>query len=458
MLRAKNLSLCVLALVASMSVSARADVSAGPSNWLSNQTFAYAEIVQPARLVDQITSEKVGRLLKAVPGLESALDRKEVHELLMVADLISSELDLSTEDAVRALTRGGIVLAVEGERSPERIYLIVTPENPSVLEKAHQRLLELARTDAKQKGKPDPVKEKSYEGVTAFSVSNKEAHAIIQGRLVIANGGDSLKTLIDRVQDRAKDFEPLSKNAAWSAQRNGLDADAAAFAFVRLDTLRTIDPKKFSFGADKPDAGGTFLLGYWLELLRKGDWISSSVTWTDARLAATLNLPVPDKGVSDAIATFRPSNHQGAPGLVHPPGTILSVGLWRDLEAIWEVRDQLLPPEAVQKLAGLDSFAGQFFGGRDFGTGVLGSLGNDWRFIVANQDYASMSPSPDVKLPGFAILISLKPGDEEFAVRLQAAFQSFVGLVNLAPPRRRRPLCSSALSRSMASPSPPPPT
>ncbi len=93
----------------------------------------------------------------------------------------------------------------------------------------------------------------------------------------------------------------------------------------------------------------------------------------------------------------------------------------------------------MQQLAGLDSFAGQFFGGRDFGTGVLGSLGKDWRFVVANQDYEAMSPSPDVKLPGFALLVSMKPDDEEFAVRLQAAFQSFVGLVNIGAAQQKAP-------------------
>ncbi len=320
-LRAKKMSLrtgrtgvFVLALMAAWSLSARADLPTSASAWVSSQTFAYAEIVQPARLVDQITGPRVSDLLNAVPGLQAALDKKEVREFQMVADLVASGLDLSTEDAARSLTKGGIVLAVEGEKSPERIILIVTPENPSLLEKAHAQLLEMARADAKQKGKPDPVKEKIYEGVTGYSVSPNEAHAIIEGRLVITNGGPVLKTVLDRVQGRAEGFEPLSKNAAWSKQHAGLDADAVAFAFVRLDTLRAIDPKKFGFGADKPNAGGTFLLGYWLELLRTGDWASASMSWTDERLAATLTLPVPDKGLSDAITTFRPGKEQGRPG------------------------------------------------------------------------------------------------------------------------------------------------
>jgi hypothetical protein len=50
---------------------------------------------------------------------------------------------------------------------------------------------------------------------------------------------------------------------------------------------------------------------------------------------------------------------------------------------------------------------------------------------VAQQDYQALQPAPDVKLPAFAFVIDLKPGDDEFAERLKVAFQSFVGLANL---------------------------
>ena len=67
--------------------------------------------------------------------------------------------------------------------------------------------------------------------------------------------------------------------------------------------------------------------------------------------------------------------------------------------------------------------AGTFFGGRDFGTGVLGAIGENWTFVVADQDFDKMDPAPDVKLPAFAFVIELKPDDEEFATRLKSAFQ-----------------------------------
>ena len=83
---------------------------------------------------------------------------------------------------------------------------------------------------------------------------------------------------------------------------------------------------------------------------------------------------------------------------------------------------------------------GPFLGrGRDFGTGVLGALGTDWRLVVARQDPSTLDPMPDDKLPAFALIADLKPDDEEFAIRLKAAFQSFVGLVNLGAAQKGEP-------------------
>ncbi len=118
-----------------MSLSARAEVTESASDWISSNAFAYAEIVQPARLIDQITGPRVAKLLNAVPGLNDALDRKEVRELYTVADLLANSLDLSTEDAARSLTKGGIVLAVEGETSPQRIILDRHPRRPRPAQK-----------------------------------------------------------------------------------------------------------------------------------------------------------------------------------------------------------------------------------------------------------------------------------------------------------------------------------
>ena len=183
----------------------------------------------------------------------------------------------------------------------------------------------------------------------------------------------------------------------------------------------------------------TFLFGSWLEAIQKADWISATLTWTEDRLGAELSLPAPAGGYRAALKGFVPPKGSGRRPLVNPPGTIASLGLWRDLSALWEARADLFTPEVVQGFAKLDTFAGQFFGGRDFGTGVLGALGDNWRLVVARQDDDAMKPVPDVKLPAFALILDLKPDDTDFAQRLKVGFQSFVGLVNLGAAQTKAP-------------------
>jgi len=109
------------------------------------------------------------------------------------------------------------------------------------------------------------------------------------------------------------------------------------------------------------------------------------------------------------------------------------------MAAIWEASEDLFAPEVAQNLAKLDTFAGQFFGGRDFGSGVLGALDPHWCLVVAHQDYAGLVPAPDVKLPGFALIAGLNPDDADFSQRLKVAFQSFVGLSNLNAAQKSAP-------------------
>lgn len=405
----------------------------------ADDTAFYAEAPRTEALFNLATSDRVGQLLEAVPGLEQAFeDNKKLRELEQIVRFVSTVLDTKPEDGLRAVLGGRVVVAVEGQSKVDRSYFIITPKDEDFLKRAHAKLLELARQDAAGKGKPDPVREEAYRGVTGYSVSEKEAHAIVDGQLVIANGADALRTWIDRVQEPSKVSKPLSADADWQARKAAQDPEMAVWALARMDRLRVIYPNLN--GKKDPDAGALFVFGPWIEALRKSDWLTASVTWTDARLAANLTINAPSGSIPAAMKGFRPSGSgQGVRAPLKPPGTIASASLWRDMSAVWEARGEIFPPEAQQGFAGLDTFAGQFFGGRDFGHDVLGALGQDWRLVLVKQDPATLQPRPDILLPGFAMVVDLNGEDPEFSQRLLAAYQSFVGLANLGAAQSKAP-------------------
>ena len=399
------------------------------------EAVIYAEVARPAELIDRLTGDRVKALLDATPAFAEAMKREDIRNLRAAVDLVVAKLGTTWPQAARDLTGGGLVLAAEGEKA-DRIVLIATPTDPDLLAKAHATLLELARQDATANGRPDPIREVDYRGARLFHADHGPAHALLDGRLIVSNSEEHLRAVIDRARDGARS---IADDEGWQARRAQVDPNATAWAYARLGRLREIDPKKYAGDGPAPLAA-QLLFGPWIEAIRKAPWALASVNWTEDRLAADVVLPTPPGGVAKATKAFLPPKGQGAPGLLMPPRAILSVGAWRDLAALWEVRTELLKPEDAENLTKAETFFGLLFGGRDFGTGVLPHLAADWRLVVARQDETELDPAPDVKLPAFAFVVGVKPDDEDFPQVLRSMFQTFIGLVNLGAAQEKTPI------------------
>jgi hypothetical protein len=410
---------------------------AEPARWAAADAVVYVEAPRPARLVERVLDDRFQQALGALPPYARFLKGQPLETARKVADTVAAKLGTTREQALRDLVGGGLSLAVEGDPGERpRAFLAITPADAAFLDRFNEALLALARSHAEAQGKPDPARPFEHRGIRAYE-THKGAYAIVRGRLLIADSTETLEKVLDRVLDGMKPGEALADDARWKSCRDRLAPDTMAWSLVRLDRLRAEHPERFGFrGEARPVP--TLLFGSWLEAARKADWVSAALHWSDERLAAELRLALPPGAYPDAFQGFLPPR-EGGPAPLRPPGTIASLSLWRDLARIWEARADLFPPAVVQQLAKLDGFAGQFFGGRDFGTGVLGALANDWRLVVAEQDFQAMDPVPDLKLPAFALVVGLKPGDDDFAVRLRVAFQSFVGLANLGAAQTKAP-------------------
>jgi hypothetical protein len=423
----------------------------GPAGWIAADAVAYFELPRPGLLIDRLGDPRLQGYLKVVPPSRDFLDSPNFGQARAVVNLIASRLDTTWDRGLRDLTGGGIAAAVEADagKAP-RIYLLITPKDAGLLERAIRVVRELARDDAVAKGKPDPVTTTEHRGVMLHASGGAEggAYAVIKGRLVLSNSGENLKRLIDRTALRPAGDGTGSPTASrdalvdqpdWKRQRDRLSAESLAWGFVRLDRLRQVDPKRFA-SQEKGDTGVVLLFGSWYEAIKRASWIAAGVQWTDAEIGATLDLAAPPGGYPPAIKGFVPAAGQGSAPLIAPAGTVASLSLWRDWATIWESRAELFTPEVVQGLAQLDTFAGQFFGGREFGSDVLGAFDPHWRLVVAQQDYQALKPPPDVKLPAVALVAELESPDGDFAQRLKVAFQSFVGLANIGAAQQKAPL------------------
>jgi hypothetical protein len=415
-------------------------IAGGPrgAEWIAADAVVSVEVARPGDLIARLTNDPVPALLESIPGYKAYLSTDSYAEHRKAVEAVAAKLGTTWDKALVDLLGGGLVVAVE-PGTPPRVILIATPRDPAFLARTLETLIALARDDASTNGRPDPIRSADHRGIKGYAIGSKVAIGIVDGALVVAESGETLKTIIDRSIDHPEASRTLAGDPLWQARRSAhLAGDAAAWAFLRVDRLRQLDPNALKV-PNEVNPLGTLLFADWVEALRKSPWASAGLTWTEKRLGAELTLPTPAGGYSDALKRFLPAKGKGAPPPIAVKGSIASFTLRRDLSSLWEVRSELFAPQVVQGFAQLDTFAGTFFGGRDFGTGVLGALGADWRLVVARQDYSGFDPMPADKLPAFALVADLKPDDDDFAIRLKAAFQSFVGLVNLGAAQTKAP-------------------
>jgi hypothetical protein len=419
-----------------------------------SETVIALELPHPDQVIDRLTSPRMQDYLKLSQAYQKFAGGKQLGELRAVAGVIASQLNTTWEEGLRDLTGGGILAEVEvSPGQAPRIHALVTARKPELLEKTSEVFLKLARQDAQQKGKPDPSKTSTHRGLSITVLGGEQgiAYCISEGRLLASNSVKNVERLIDRgIELAAREGKPTATEKAdgalaalhrapqWKAIREKQRPDALAWSFIDLERLQKIDPKRFAY-ANQPDTGVTIFFGSWYESFRKANAATASISWSDSELAADVDLLQPKEGRAPAFKGYVPASGKGAGPLIRPAGTIGSLSLWRDWPSIWDSKADLFPPETVQGFAQLDTFAGQFFGVREFGPDVLGAFTPHWRLVVASQDYETIKPVPDVKYPGFALVTELNEPDSDFAQRLKVAFQTFVGLSNVDAVQKKGP-------------------
>jgi len=447
-LAARGFLVWLLALVAAASCFRAAAAgaepgAASPERWIAADAAVCLDLPHPDRLIDRLTDPRYLAYLKLSPQYQKFLDGKNVTELRGVVNLIAGQLGTTWEQGLRDLTGGGILAAMEAEPGKEpRLCVVIKGRKAELLDGVNQAFLKLARQDAKDKGKPDPVKTSDHRGLVVHALGGEQAiaYTIDAGTLIASNSVKNLERLIDRVKDqpaqagrtagsRTEPALTLADRPEWKSRPDRKDPDTVAWAFADLARLRKMDPKRFA-PSNKPDTGLIFLFGSWIEAFQKAPAVTAGLKWSDTELSATVDLPVPKAGRAQAYKGYMPETGKGAIPPIKPPGTIASLSLWRDWSTIWESRTELFTPEAVQGFAQLDTLAGQFFGGREFGADVLGEFDPHWRLVIAQQDYAALKPAPDVKYPAFAIVGELSSADSDFGERFRVGFQAIIGISN----------------------------
>lgn len=422
----------ILALVFVITIASLASGQADPAKLAPETAVLYAEISNPAPLLDIALAAKTRKLLENAEGYQKYVRSDQYQQLQTVVGLLETRLGKNWEQLVRDVLGGGIAVCFDPPSNAG--FLAIRSHDRNLLDQFHSAVAELIEADAKQHGRASPVKSKEYEGFTGWTFGGDEVHVIVDDLLLVSNNKEVLKGAIDRHRNPAA--ANLASTSDFSQARSKRPAGAIGWSWVNLAAVRQ-DPnvqKGLAKRSDNPVA--ELLLAGVIDTLKQSPSLTSSLSFDASSIKFRAELPrQPSTTAATRAWFFAAADNETA---VTPPGTIGTFALFRNLAGLWLARDELFDETIVAQFAQADTNLGLFFSGRDFGPEVLGELETPVQLVVARQEYPADKPTPALKLPAFGLVLKLKHADD-FAPELLMAYQKLIGIVNITGAQQGKP-------------------
>ena len=401
--------------------------------WIPKDAVISLELTQPKALLELLSGEKATAAITALPLYQKQASTPKFKEFLNLINFMEITLGTDWRTALAKLTGGGITLAVCPQ---DTVLVIIDAEDEDMLQKFHEILLNMARSEAEKQEQPNRVESTQYEDVTTWTFDGKEAHAIIGKRLVLANRPEGLKAVLDLRANGAS--ENLTSKAAYQAAKRAAGPDSVATVFADLLILKNIPEiaALLEQSSNNPLAALTFA-GI-VEAVRDSSWLALGLDCKESTLILRASVDGKTTASTSPVAFALPSKPgEGILPNLSVPRRIAALSLYRDLHSFYAAKDDLFP-ERTSGLIFFENMMGIFFSGRDLTNEVLIETKPEIRLVVAEQEYDPAIGTPQVKFPAVALILRLRH-PEQFNEVAEEAWQKTVGLINFTRGQQAMP-------------------
>lgn len=413
-------SLCLISIVLPSVANAGEDRSA--SQLLPSSCVLYAQITDPAELVETIVEHPIRYQIEQLPQWQQATEQEQYKKFIAGRQFFELQMKMNWKEATKALTAGGIYAAVDAQT--EAVILLVQADNAKTMKRFQDKLLVLT-----QLGKTYKESQKArYRDVQAYEV-DQSLVAVFDNWLLATNRPEAGKAVIDRWLDHGD--ECLASNESFQ-KASPENADAlSGWGWADLQTLRTAGVAKKLFSGKTDNPAAELLVGGIMSTLTKTPHATLELETSTDGLSLSLQAPHHPEWVPEERAFyFGPDSTGRGPQLASIPGTLLTVSTYRDIGEMWLRAGDLFNERINDQFAEADASLTTLFAGKDFGEDILGSLTPEIAFIATRQSFENQLPRPAIKLPAFALIAQMK-NPEKMTRELRRTFQSMIGFFNV---------------------------
>jgi hypothetical protein len=449
---------CIAAMVVFSTVTSAQDAEDLPvaeftaADVFPGTTAAYVEIRDPATLLRTLFEHPVAERFQQLEAWKQALRGPGMTGVLTARNFLELQFGKPWRETLTAVTAKGIYFAFDA--SDRSAVLLVRGRDADLMQEVRLKLLELTRLGGNEIRKLD-----TYRDIPVYRLPQGGA-AVVGEWLVAASTADAGRKLLDRILDLptaaspadssnntsnpAPPQQPLAAVPAFRAaisQEAPADAVRAWIGLVAVrDALQSANRAGrgiFTERIDNPVA--ELLLGGLQSVLGRAEWARADLRAAAAGLQLRVTTPFDAGWVPEQREWyFGPQAAGRVPDVPEVPETVGTIGMYRNVSEMWLRAGDLFSEQINDRMAEAESNLGTIFAGRDFGEEVLGAIEPEMLLLAARQDFTRITPAPAIRLPSFALLLTLKDPDT-MRPELRRIFQSVVGFGNIVGAQQGQP-------------------
>lgn len=401
-----------------------------PTDLLPSSCVLYAELPTPEKLINTILDHPIRQQVETLPQWKKATEQDQYKKFLAGRKFFELQMDMDWQDASRALTAGGIFVAVDAET--EAVILLVKADKAATMNRFRDKLLVLT-----QLGKSYKEAEKSkYRDIMAYEI-DRSLVAVFGQWMLATNKPKAGKAVIDRWLDAGD--QSLTHNEQFQTAKAAAKDSLSGWGWADLETLRDAGIAEKLFQGNTDDPGAELLVGGIMSTLTETPFATAEFTANSDAVSLEFRTPHDATWVPEERSFYFGPNGEGkGPQIAEVPETLFTLSTYRDVGEMWLRAGDLFDERMNDKFAEADASLTTLFAGRDFGEDILGSLTPEVGLIAARQTFDDILPIPAIKLPAFALVAEMK--DPKTMTReLRRTFQSMVGFFNVIGAMEGRP-------------------
>ncbi len=403
------------------------------AQWVPQEAVICLQVSRPKALLDVLAGKEMTQAVTSSPLYQGLSSQPKFKEFLNGIKFLEASLGTDWRTGLAQLTGGGITIAVCPQ---DTVVAIIDAQEEGILQKLHETMLNITRSQAEKQGRPEKVTSREYNGVTAWTFDGKEAHAIVGKRLIFSSRAEGLKAILDlRGQSEGKN---LGTSPTFQAAQRAANSQAAATVFVNLKPLMSLPGLATALEKQRTNPLAALAFAGVTESLRNSSWLNLELNVEGKTLAVRALTDGKIAGPANPATFALPQKSgDGAWPNLAVPRRIAALSLYRDLRGFYAAKDTLFP-ERSAGLIFFENMMGIFFTGRDLTTEVLAETEPEIRLVVAEPQSDPAVGTPQVQIPAFAAVLRLRH-PEQFNKVVEEAWQKAIGLVNFTRGQKAQP-------------------